>query len=1301
MRTLLAFLLPSPKRVRSRLLAALALWWLVLSSVSACSTAARPAAPADGTLVDNGLVVTITAPKPPETGLLFQSGPMQVCGTVAVAPGVKLTDVTVAAAGKFFPATITQPGNGFCLAQPIDTLKVKDGPVTVVVQATGTLDATGSAQLAVQIDNTLPTAEIAYPADNSVFVEGLPVGVKIADKNFKSATLQWGVMQVDGGEPTVWHELLPSGSCIPDPKAPVPCAVSKQAIGAAMDKPGAYGAWLDGSGEGTAALRIKLSTADQAGNAAEAAIRVQIVKAPHFQDNTGVQDDFTAPIQDMQIEDMDGDGLPDAVVATSDGIALRPGLPASTTTVPATDACGVGSTAGVTGSCTFGVPGVPGAAKSAGSSISGGDMSHVLLLDLDGDGDFDVLATGTVAGKPVAWAALNVVQTVAAKDGSLSVQHALKLVDSKELPDEALSAALGDLDGDCLKDLIVGGKGGTGLTTLLLTQDPQCTAGDVSVPCKGADVASDANAPVMAKVTKAGIFPAKAYTAIHPGVTAISSIAVADFYADAMQNGDKPTAIDVCVGETARPIVSCYRNVKQDGTLEQAQDSYTAADAPDVHFIVATKWNADAALKDAPDLVVATSSKILRWLRGDHNGKFAFDPEKDCETDDLDVTAMALVAMGPAKTPMVMLVEDGHVGTAVPLRCGDPIASGGAIFGSACSSPPPPPPGVGSSAGDPGCSVAKADWKRDNEMKVCLASWILGGKVSKIVVHDVNGDGTQDVVALDGSTNTLPVSRTAADGDLCAPSVHHVCALQTTGHVARQPIAAMAFADFNGDKRSDLLLVGKRSWSLQPGASGFCMDGSGDKQYKWAWALNLFTNDPAPDHARLDPTPRMAEFAPNALGQTAQSGASSDCPDTPKSFGSVRDLAWADMDGDTMLDLVAVRDESDYELGTAKDVQPGPGCASNCQWNELNEVDNVFGIQNPAAGPPAKCCKNFAAVDQAGVKPLTGYGGAASAPIDRASAFVFLNGSKGATPFGLATAPACTLPVPTLVKPVWTMAAGINPVGVIAADFNQDGKTDIATLMPEKGNNQDKEHNFLAPRVRIFKGIGGNKWTNVQQPAGDYWPYIDPVTQKIKENIPVSYRTVGEGPLAIVGAPLGQDGWPGIYTLGGKYGNFSFLESLGNMGFKLATQFVVGPGATAFVVRDINPTAGDTVADVVYVVQDAIGVLMGNLVGGSPSFTSGGHLVDGTPGVDFVDTVDANQDGFLDLMMVSAKHGSVQFYLGDGLGHFVQYPSELRVLDNPSRIIRGNLTAAGTGTCFDLAVLSEKGATVLRNLDCQ
>jgi len=58
-----------------------------------------------------------------------------------------------------------------------------------------------------------------------------------------------------------------------------------------------------------------------------------------------------------------------------------------------------------------------------------------------------------------------------------------------------------------------------------------------------------------------------------------------------------------------------------------------------------------------------------------------------------------------------------------------------------------------------------------------------------------------------------------------------------------------------------------------------------------------------------------------------------------------------------------------------------------------------------------------------------------------------------------------------------------------------------------------------------------------------------------------------------------------------------------------------------------------------------IGVLIGNLVGGAPSFTAGGHLVDGTPAVDFVDTVDANQDGFLDLHHPRQPDGE-----GDGDG---------------------------------------------------
>lgn len=1153
---------------------------------------------------------------------------MSVCGTVTAPKGIKVTKVQVLIAGKTFAAQITQPGNKFCVNPLIDTAQFKDGAQTVSVQATGSLDAAGSSDVPVLFDNTAPVAQIVAPADGSVAIGKIAVQVKVADKNFKSATLQWGLYLEDGSDPEEWNDLLPTG-------------------GAAMTKPGTYDFMLDRSADATAAVQIRLTANDAAQNAAaQASVRVQIVKQPRFLGNSGDADTFQHEIKDMQMADMDGDGIVDAVIATSAGVALRRGI-------AALDEEGNPSAAG-TGRFEAVKDPVADTVTTTGKLIPGGNMGHVLLTDLDGDGDPDVIATGIVNDLPTAWALLNIQRTVTAKNGTQSVEHVLKLVDSAKLPELALSAALGDLNGDGLPDLITGAEGDKGLTTWLLIKDPLCSVAAETIPCSGADVATGSDPAPMTKVSKAAIFTKQSYSAVNYGVTEISSIAVADFYADDLK------ALDICVGEKSRPVVSCYRNVKQDGTLEQAQDSYTMTDAGDVRLILGTKWNSKTTA-DTPDLVVASSKGILRWLRGDHAGRFSYSPGEDREILGFEVTGMEQAPIGPGGTPYLLIVEAGRVGTVVPLMLDD-----------------------------------------ESYKKICFRSWILGGSVSKVTFSDLNNDQLLDIVSLDSAPSGLPVALGLADGDFLAPSVHHLCALRPSAGMGVFDIAAMAFADFNADKKADLLLVGKRSWSLQPGISGSCPGDAGTSQPKWAWALHLFSNGTTADVPRLNPVPRAAEFAPNAVGQTALSGASTDCGGggVPKSFGTVSGMAVADMDGDGALDLVMVRDESDYAMGTASTTAAGT-CPKNCEWKEGREVDNTFGTDYPASGKDTLCCKNYAAQDKDKTKPLFGYGGATAAPLDRASAFVFINGAKAATPFDFDN--NGTPLAPKVIKPAWSMAAGINPIGVVAEDFNKDGKTDIVTVMKEKGADNDKDKHYLESRIRVFKGKqGANRWDYFAQPAGDAWPWKNPLSGAVEDNVDVTYRIVGRGPIAVASAPLGLAGRPGVYTLGSTMNNFTFLESLGTMDFKLGTHFAVGPGVTSFVVRDVNPSQDNAWSDVVYVLKDAIGVLLGNQVGDAPSFNAGGHLVEGTTSVNFVDTVDANQDGFLDLTMINTSSWTVQFFLGDGKGSFVKYDGELRVLPGAKRILQGNLVApdASKPKCFDLAVQSDLGATVLRNLDC-
>jgi hypothetical protein len=192
-----------------------------------------------------------------------------------------------------------------------------------------------------------------------------------------------------------------------------------------------------------------------------------------------------------------------------------------------------------------------------------------------------------------------------------------------------------------------------------------------------------------------------------------------------------------------------------------------------------------------------------------------------------------------------------------------------------------------------------------------------------------------------------------------------------------------------------------------------------------------------------------------------------------------------------------------------------------------------------------------------------------------------------------------------------TYATGNYPVSLVAADFNGDKKLDLAVVNSGGGT------------ISIFLGNGDG----TLQGRTDY--------------------PVGEGPNGIVAADFNGDGRIDLATLSTDDNALTLLLGNGNGTFDVQALIPVPQGPEALVGGDLN---SDGKADVVFLANGTIVTLLGK---GDGTFTE----VDsqGTYAQNLV-LGDFNRDGNLDLVM--NYYGSMYIALGNGDGSF-QNPTSI------------------------------------------
>jgi len=211
---------------------------------------------------------------------------------------------------------------------------------------------------------------------------------------------------------------------------------------------------------------------------------------------------------------------------------------------------------------------------------------------------------------------------------------------------------------------------------------------------------------------------------------------------------------------------------------------------------------------------------------------------------------------------------------------------------------------------------------------------------------------------------------------------------------------------------------------------------------------------------------------------------------------------------------------------------------------------------------------------------------------------------------------------------VTNFAAGTNPYSVTSADFNGDGKADIASA------------NFASNNVSVLLGTGTGSFSTVSYSAGT-------------------------NPKSITSADFNGDGKADLATANSGASTTSILLGNGAGGFAAATTFTItGTNLLAVVSADFN---GDSKADLAFADWASNAWIM--LGTGTGSFGTPTNFVVGTINPMSLACADFNSDGKKDLVIADGcpSGNSLMVLLGTGTGNFSS-PTNF-VVGTPSRFV--------------------------------
>jgi hypothetical protein len=235
-----------------------------------------------------------------------------------------------------------------------------------------------------------------------------------------------------------------------------------------------------------------------------------------------------------------------------------------------------------------------------------------------------------------------------------------------------------------------------------------------------------------------------------------------------------------------------------------------------------------------------------------------------------------------------------------------------------------------------------------------------------------------------------------------------------------------------------------------------------------------------------------------------------------------------------------------------------------------------------------------------------------------------------------------------------TFLAGMHPQSVTGADFNGDGKGDVAVA------------NSISNDVSVFFGTD----------SGNLQPSINHV--------------VGSGPVSVAVGDFNGDGKQDLVTANSESNNVSVLLATGTGAFQSATSFSAGVFPNAVAVGDFN---NDAKHDLAVVNQGNISILLGT---GTGSFQAAVNFPIANPSS--VAVADFNGDGNQDLAVPAGN--TLALLLGTGTGSF-QSPVNFPIFTPDRSVAVGDFNGDGkqdvatTGRKDDFSGGALLGVTVL------
>jgi hypothetical protein len=250
---------------------------------------------------------------------------------------------------------------------------------------------------------------------------------------------------------------------------------------------------------------------------------------------------------------------------------------------------------------------------------------------------------------------------------------------------------------------------------------------------------------------------------------------------------------------------------------------------------------------------------------------------------------------------------------------------------------------------------------------------------------------------------------------------------------------------------------------------------------------------------------------------------------------------------------------------------------------------------------------------------------------------------------------------------VQNFAAGGGPASVVMADFNHDGRADLAVanaagsisiFLGDGSGGFGAATNFAAGSVAVSVTVGnfnGDTYSNgdpiwdlavTDFPSGQVFVLLGNGDGTFRTGTTNSFA-VGDQPLLVAEADLNNDGKADLAVLDySNGGEVSVLLGNGDGTFNAATHFGVGPSPAGFAVGDFNNDGKEDLA-VANHGSGQVSILLGDGTGGfgTPNSFSAGS------GAFFVAVGDFNRDGKEDLAVANTS-GTVSVLLGQGNGTF-------------------------------------------------